>query len=288
MSIPLSLVVSTLGRTAELRRLFESLRGQEFGDFETIVVDQNDDDRLSSIIADYAPVLALRHLRTVGERGLSRGRNAGWRHAAGEILLFPDDDCWYPPWFLRSGMDKLYSSDIAILSGRSADQHGRSINARFARSTGRITRRSVWTRQMEWTTFIRRSAMEDLGGYDESLGIGALTPWQAAEGPDLILRALEKGMRCYFDPTIVGHHDEIETIRPEAKTIRKARSYARGMGFVLRNHRFGTGSLIYWVSRSLANTARHAATGEIGRARFYFATALGRLEGWANDVRSDV
>lgn len=42
-----SLIVATIGRTAEFSVLLESLAGQETRDFELIVVDQNPDDRLS-------------------------------------------------------------------------------------------------------------------------------------------------------------------------------------------------------------------------------------------------
>ena len=49
-----SLIVATLGRTAELRRLLESLAVQTHQDFEVIVVDQNTDDRVSQILAPFA------------------------------------------------------------------------------------------------------------------------------------------------------------------------------------------------------------------------------------------
>ena len=38
-------------------------------------------------------------------RGLSRARNAGLRMIAGDIVSFPDDDCWYPPDLLQRVAD---------------------------------------------------------------------------------------------------------------------------------------------------------------------------------------
>jgi glycosyltransferase involved in cell wall biosynthesis len=282
-----SLIVSTLGRRVEFERLLASLAQQSYKSFELIVVDQNDDDRVADILVAAKPSFPCLHIPAKGMRGLSAGRNIGWKRANGEIAIFPDDDCWYPPWFIERAVALFASYSADILGGRSTDETGRSINARYAKTACSITKRNVWICQIEWATLIRRSLLEALDGYDENLGIGAATPWQAAEGPDLILRALDRGARCYFDPAVYGYHDEIDTVNLEDWTVRKARAYARGMGFVLRQHRYGKLDLAYWVSRSLFNTLRHAALGNLTRARFYFAVARGRLEGWFGRVSGD-
>src|SRR5450756_1841604 len=88
-----SLIVATLQRTTELRRLFASLERQAYRDFEVIVVDQNPDDRLLPIIGAFAAKLTIRRLTCAP--GLWRARNVGLREAKGDIVSFPDDDCWY-------------------------------------------------------------------------------------------------------------------------------------------------------------------------------------------------
>lgn len=60
-------------------------------------------------------------------------------------MVFPDDDCWYPPWFLARGF-LMAATGADFLSGRAADEDGRSINGRyelkrpFWRSAGSIPR----------------------------------------------------------------------------------------------------------------------------------------------------
>lgn len=273
-----SVVVSTLGRTRELVRLLDSLDVQSFRDFEVIVVDQNGDDRLAAILA--APrTFPLRRLPMAAGRGVSRGRNLGWRQARAVTVIFPDDDCWYPADYLETGLRLLETSSAQLLSGRCSNLDGRSINARFAKQAGPITRDNVWISQMEGMTFVRRDLLEALGGYDETIGIGADTPWQAAEGPDFILRALGQGYVCHFDPALFGYHAEIDTSRPDAPMIAKIRAYARGMGYVLGRRGYGRGAVAYWAGRSIANAARFALTNP-RRALLAWTVAMGRLEGY--------
>jgi glycosyltransferase involved in cell wall biosynthesis len=281
MATPLvSLVVATLGRKTEFRKLLHSLERQEYDNFELIVVEQNEKPLIKPILDSRHWTFPITHIRTPGERGISRGRNVGWRQANGDMILFPDDDCWYPANFLAEGIGLLRQTGADIVTGRSADESGRSINGRYADRPQFITPRSVWICQMEWVTFVQRRVLEALDGFDEGIGIGAPTPWQAAEGPDFILRALDRGFRGYFDPNLFGHHAEFETGDPGSGMIWKGRIYARGMGFVLRKHGFGVLTLSYWVSRSLFNCIRHFWCGDPVRARFYLAVGLGRIEGW--------
>lgn len=70
-----SLIVATVSRTNELRRLLESLTQQGFSDYEVILVDQNDDDRLRDIMDEFAGRVPL--FRVSSPKGVSRARNNG-------------------------------------------------------------------------------------------------------------------------------------------------------------------------------------------------------------------
>ena len=95
-SARVSLVVSTVNRAEEIARLMDSLLGQEFKDFEILVVDQNSDDRIVPLLERYHSQLKISRIATPGRHGISSGRNDGWRQARGDVVVFPDDDCWYP------------------------------------------------------------------------------------------------------------------------------------------------------------------------------------------------
>src|SRR5271166_5434820 len=95
----ISLIVATMDRVTELERLLTSLDCQSYKEFEVIVVDQNPDDRLLLVLRSHE-ALTIRHLRC--SPGASRARNVGLRIAGGDIIAFPDDDCWYPEGLLAS------------------------------------------------------------------------------------------------------------------------------------------------------------------------------------------
>jgi ADP-heptose:LPS heptosyltransferase/glycosyltransferase involved in cell wall biosynthesis len=275
-----SLVVSTVNRAWELTQLFDSLLDQEFKDFEILVVDQNGDDRVVPPLERYHSQLKISRITTPGRHGISSGRNDGWHQARGDVVVFPDDDCWYPSWFLRKGMDLLGATGAELVSGRFADKSGRSINGRFASRAQFVTRRSVWITQSESATFYRRELLEGLGGFDEQLGIGSASPWQAAEGPDLILKALKRGYACYYDPSLYGFHREYAIDDPTEGMTRRGRMYGRGMGYVLRRHRYGFFTLLHWTLRPLVTAFTSAICGRIHRVVYSLSVSVGRAEGW--------
>ena len=274
----LSLVVATLGRVKELDRLLASLSQQSWRDFDVTIVDQNDDDRLSGVARAPWP-FPVQHLRTPGARGACRARNAGWRATTGQVVLFPDDDCWYPPQFLASGLQQLEDTGAQILTGRAADDQRRSINGRFELRPCSVTRANVWTTSIEWVAFFDRGALEALGGFDEGIGIGAQSPWQSCESQDIVLRALEAGMPCAYDPELFGHHKELNILEPDAPQIRKGRAYARGMGWVLRKHQTSWPRRAYWITRPLLKCVLRTLQRRTAAAIYYREIATGRFEG---------
>jgi glycosyltransferase involved in cell wall biosynthesis len=278
-----SLVVATVNRIEPLVRLFQSIAAQTVPVAEVIVVDQNEE----ALRIDNARwPFKLCHLHYPNNRGVSRARNSGWRQADAEWLLFPDDDCWYPPDYLEKAFEITQQTNCDLLCGRATAEDGRTINGRFRTSPGTIKRSNVWTSQIEWNMLVRASAMTALDGYDETISLGGETPWQGGEGYDLLLRAIAMDYRCWFDPALVAHHEELPVSNPDAAMVRKGRAYGRGLGRVMAKHNFGPTTAAYWITRSLFNLGRSLLSGRFDRARYYSTQAVGRLEGWLGRVLS--
>lgn len=279
-----SVVIPTLGRSDEVVRLLDSLDRQSVKSLEVIIVDQNDDETLTAKLAKKKWEFSVRHLRTPGQRGACRGRNVGWRQARGSIIVFADDDCWYPPWTFDKCQKIFDATGADVVAGRAAANDGRSINGRFENAARWIDRSNVWTTSIEWMIFFHRDVLRSVEGFDEGIGIGAPTPWQSAEGQDALLRMLAAGYRCYFDPELYGFHAEILVGSPDASVRAKALAYGRGMGFVLQKHGYGWVATSRWILRPLAGVLVSALMGRQALASYYFNVALGRWQGLRRSV----
>ena len=277
-----SLVVSTIGRADDLRALFASLAAQSFRDFEVIVVDQSGADRLSGPLREFGSVLTLRHL-PMKERGVSRGRNCGMRETAGDIVTFPDDDCMYRPDVLER-VAAFFDArrDIDALSVRCDAPSGVQKVARFDAAPGTVSRKNLLNCYIEFAFFARRGQLDGLS-FDETLGVGAGTPWGADEGPDLVLRMLRRGCRIWYCPEIsVLHPSPLESI--DERTLRRSYTYGCGRGRLYRLHRFPLHAVVYSLVRSLGGCVLNLAQLRSAWARYYWLAFCGKLRGYLASV----
>ncbi len=274
MTALVSLVCCTLGRTSELDRLLKSLAGQ-CDNAQIIIVDQNEPDFLAGVLERHRS-LPIQVERSA--RGLSRSRNVGIRAARGEIIGFPDDDCWYPEGTIDR-VRELFDQhgDCAFVTGRTLDQTGVATVSPFLSKDDYITRSNVFHAGNEATLFVRTDVAKALL-FDESLGIGAATPYQSGEGTDLLLRGLRAGFSGRFVRSLVVHHDQV------SETELRVKRYSRGFGRVLRKNRFGAGYVAVRLCRSLAGAALRATTGDFAGARRRLLWAAGTATGYGARV----
>jgi glycosyltransferase involved in cell wall biosynthesis len=229
-----SLIVATKGRTDELARLIASIDKQDDADYELIIVDQNEDDRLVPIIELSAHKESVVHIRC--GTGVSRARNAGIEHARGKIIAFPDDDCWYPPDTLKvvsDWFDGNPSYDILALNSLDADGV-RSSNRWFQKSCD-LNLLNVYRTSVGYAYFIRANELARIVRYDEGIGPGADSPYLGGEDTDYILALMKCGARGRFEAKWhVGH--PLKDIRDASVSRDRVYIYGQGMGFVQRKH----------------------------------------------------
>ena len=283
-----SLIMSTLGRNDAVLNFIRTIENQTHKDFELIIVDQNDDDSLANAVEKLSPSFPLKQLHVPKMRGASRGRNLGFEKADGDVICFPDDDCTYPPKLLDDVLKLFDEKRVDIVCGRAADESGRDINGRFEAEAQEVSFENVFSTQIEWTLFFKRAAFEGVGGFDAEVGVGASTPWQANEGQDIVLRMLQKGYCGWYDPRILGHHPELNVVHPDARMRKKARGYARGMGYVLGRHGYSVAYILKYIARSAGGIALSLAKFNIPRALYYAHVTTGRAEGyWGGRRKAD-
>lgn len=276
----LSLVVCTVDRADILSRLFASLALQSSKDFEVILVDQNPNgDVLRKAEEWNAKGLSILHVRS--ERGLSRSRNRGLARAQGEYIGFPDDDCWYPRSLVADLAARFHSNrQWAGISGRTTSPDGADTCGRWLPDEGEMSRKTVWNQGNSTSMFLRRDLVETVGAFDETLGLGAQSPWLAAEETDYLVRALDSGYRIQYCPDICIFHPKEERGTPSS--LVKARVRGRGIGRVLKKQRFGLATLSVFCLRPLAGATLQVISGDLGYAHYYLQSFLGRLEGYSS------
>lgn len=271
-----SLVLGTVGRTLELERFLNALDAQRYRQFELIVVDQNEDDRLPPVLAPYMDRFPILHLRCA--RGLSRARNIGLAHAGGELVGFPDDDCWYPPGLLATVAAEFAGHpEWDGVTGRSVDEHGVESGARFLPASATLSLATAW-HAISYAIFLRRRVVDAIGGFDETLGVGAGTAYGSGEETDYVIRALRGGHTVrYVNRVVVHHPNPVRTF--DAAARRRGYSYGCGMGRVLGKHRYPPWHLAEALIRPAGGAVVAAATGRWAQARYYAAVLSGRLRG---------
>jgi glycosyltransferase involved in cell wall biosynthesis len=276
----ISLIIPSVNRTKEVIRLFDSLMGQTYRDFEVILVDQNSDDRLVPICRLFSERLHICHLRSEA-MGAAQARNHGFSHSTGDVLLWPDDDSWLPPWLLQNIVQCFDAHPhFSGLIGTLVDEQGRP-HTRWRLNQGRDAKiMDAFTLGAEPILFFRRQVVVALMGFDHSLGTGAQTRWGAGEGTDLCARALLMGQRLYIEPSLQVHH-ELPFLHPEDnRQIEKVRGYARGMGAVLRKNRLP----ILFVMAYLFTYARALIwsifKGQWIYVRYHWVRLEAAIDGW--------
>jgi len=231
-----SLIVPTIGRADEIEQLFDSLTRQGTSDFEVIVVDQNPDDRLKAAIDKFS-----RHFSIVWQRcpsGASRARNFGLRFAKGQIIAFPDDDCWYSPNLLKN-VGQWFDENPAygILATGAEDESGVPSGNRWIQNSCDLHPINIFRTTFCSSLFIRNGQELGSAEWDQKIGPGSKTGFSCGDETDYILQLMSQGLKGRFDRRWHVGHPRRDMLS-SAISHERAVSYGKGMGYVLSKHSF--------------------------------------------------
>jgi len=270
-----SLVVSTLGRVEEVERLLLSLDRQTFPEFEVLLVDQNDDGRLKLVLERHSS-LSIRHLTS--RRGLSRGRNVGMHQAQGDILCFPDDDCWYPPKLLADVARWFEANPQFVgLFACLRDADGEPVGPKRPTVACNCTKENIWSVGVSASGFLRKRMADSIGLFNEHLGVGADSEYQSGEETDYYLRPLEQGFQMRYEPAFTVHHPSFHSLE---RLRRTTYPYALGGGYVQRLHGYSLAYFANQVIRSLGGAIVSLLKADVENSRIYLLRAAGQIRGY--------
>lgn len=241
----ITVVVPTYNRGESLRATLAALEGQVVSpglQWDILVVDNNSRDHTSKVVEEFArtartPVRYCFEARA----GKSHALNVGIARAASDFLLFTDDDVLPSLSWVASAARAMARWGADGVGGRillkwlappprwlaRSEQAQRSLGLMDFEEprvlSGPIRRLpAVWGGNMGF----RRAVLESLGGFDPTLGpVGP--KHSTCEDSDIVQRAVDKGWRVVYDPSLLVWH----TVAPG----RMHKAYFRKWAF-----RFGT------------------------------------------------
>jgi glycosyltransferase involved in cell wall biosynthesis len=274
--------MATLNRTDEVRLFLESLLKQTYKNFEIIIVDQNDDNRLDDIISKYSNQIYIKHIKS-HIKGLSHARNIGIEQSSGDILAFPDDDCVYPHNLLESVnyIFENYNFDGITITLR--DNSGKSIPKQFNNKMRKVNRLLIWTHISSIRLFMYKYVFDNIGYFDVELGVGEISKWKAAEDIDLPLRALNKGYIIEFVPYIYVIHNlgaRYEKDVISKSTIRKEYEYSVASGYVMNKNNYSVYFLLLIIIIMFIKLLKDILTRNFNLVKIRYYWILGRIHGY--------
>jgi GT2 family glycosyltransferase len=260
----LSCVILTMGdRSAEVNRAVDSVLAQRGTQVELVVVGNGAD----------VPGLpdSVRTVRLPENVGVASGRNAGVRACGGDLVLFLDDDGWYPDPRLACHVAARFTADpaLAVLSMRVVDpEGGPGVRWHVPRlRAGDPGRSSVVTTFLGGACAIRRSAYLEAGGYPGIFFYGH-------EETDLAWRLMDRGYRLEYDADARMYHHTL----PNARHATFRRRDGRNRVLLARRNLPWPLAAVYladWMALTVARERR------LDNLRPWFA---GFAEGWRMDA----
>jgi O-antigen biosynthesis protein len=192
--------------------LVESIRSILEGDIvpaELIIIDQSDEPNRSLTSLTTTRNCTIRYIWSQSV-GLSRANNIGVAAASGDILVFSHDDVTVTRTWFGALVSALHAAGRrSVVTGQVLPTEV-TIPGGFAPSTkvdpvaaayeGRIDKDVLFPMNMA----MYRSAVDEVGGFDERLGPG--TSFPAAEDNDFGFRLLEAGYRICYVPEATLYH----------------------------------------------------------------------------------
>lgn len=276
-NIRYSLVIATLQDEGELENCLASLVHLEASpSFEIIVVDQNEDNHLLTVVNRFVNQLDIALIR-VDFVGASRARNVGARAARGEWIGFPDDDCLFFPNTLLEVERLASDKSLHVITGQTVDEYGAPNVLRWRTTNTLFDRWNMFGCLTEATLFIRRDVFLQINGFDEYFGPGAAFP--AAEGMDLMNRlftAFEHVGACYSPGIRMRHPTKIPPWNRWA--VKRFYAYAKGDGALIAKSL--DAHIIYWGSRTAGSAILQMMTLNKWRSLAFAARLVGLIQGF--------
>ncbi len=183
MSIDVSIIIPLYNKENWIIDTLESVENQTFINWECLIIDDQSNDSSYSLVSDYIKQKGIRYrLISKYNSGQSATRNLGIVNATGKYIAFLDADDLWASNKLEEQIKQLESDTLAVCSLSSYQIFDSRKSLRYLKlikhhSTKRLIRGWLTMRGfgggIESGGLVRKSALEQVGGFDEQLSTSA-------------------------------------------------------------------------------------------------------------------
>lgn len=139
-----SIIVPVYNSEKYVGRLIESLRAQDFTDFEAIFINDGSKDNSLRVLKEFAKKDARIRVFSQKNQGIAKTRNFGIKKARGEYLMFMDNDDWVLPGYISKYVAAIGNSGADIVIG----------GYQRIDNDGKVIMRKVLAQSSEWSKYI--------------------------------------------------------------------------------------------------------------------------------------
>jgi len=216
-SIRASVVVCvyTEKRLSQIRAALDSIARQTMPPSQVIVVADHNPALCDRLAAEYPDHEVISNKF---ERGLSGARNTGVEHAAGDVVVFLDDDAWAQPQWLSTLLASYHDESVlgvggVVLAEWSSPGRPAWLPDEFLWVVGCSYRgqpevKAEVRNPIGANMSFRRSAFDQAGLFDSSVGRTLTSRPLGCEETEfsIRLRRLSPGARIIYEPQAVVYH----------------------------------------------------------------------------------
>lgn len=218
----LSVIVCTYNREKYLMPLFESIAANTlpFDRYELLVIDNNCTDGTADVCRRFAekhPDVNFRALKETTQ-GLSAARNCGIRNAAGELVLYVDDDALVGTDYLQTYVDWFESHPRTMAAGGPIEpmyedctepvwmtSYTKSFLAGWMNLGNRPLKFPKGKYPIGCNCVFRKEVFDTVGLFNTELGRNGKN-LMAGEEKDIFDKMRNNDMEIMYVPTAVLHH----------------------------------------------------------------------------------
>lgn len=224
----ISVLVPTLGeRKTEIDRLFKSLEGQEYKNFEVVVISQDNHDSIKKMIDRYSNLNTI-HI-CINKKGLSHARNIGLKKCSGDIIVLSDDDCWYHKNSLKIIVSEFIKDPkIDVLLTQIYDAESERFYKKYPKKKKKLNKYHLLSKSSIEISF-KKNSCNHL--FDEDFGLGGLYP--CAEEVDFLLNNYGRGGKYYYVPKVTVYHQAKDNFNDKSKFFAKGALYAKNFNIIV-------------------------------------------------------